>query len=203
MWPAVLCHAMPGFPPSDALAVKKCLGVNAAPLVQRDPPQLQGPVTVNPALSSRNMPIRSRYPHFAAHHDRPISVSSLDRRRGREKLSRKERRSSYKEGGCMTSDIALSARPRASGRLVDWHILQAFPVARRLSCQFCSWRGPIGGSSADLPRKCSWQSPRDDPAASNQPRATQSGRIRHVLRQGGNSPGRSQRIIHLQHLGHS
>ena len=141
--------------------------------------------------------------HFAVHHDRPISVSSLDRRRGREKLSRKERRSSYKEGGCMTSDIALSARPRASGRLVDWHILQAFPVARRLSCQFCSWRGPIGGSSADLPRKCSWQSPRDDPAASNQPRATQSGRIRHVLRQGGNSPGRSQRIIHLQHLGHS
>jgi len=113
---------MPGFPPSDALAVKKCLGVNAAPLVQRDPPQLQGPVTVNPALSSRNMPIHSRYPHFAVHHDRPISVSSLDRRRGREKLSRKERRSSYEEGGCMTSDITLSARPRASGRLVDWHI---------------------------------------------------------------------------------
>jgi len=44
------------------------------------------------------MPIRSRYPHFAVHIDRPISVSSLDRRRGREKLSRKERRSSYEEG---------------------------------------------------------------------------------------------------------
>ncbi|MAD84692.1 MAG: hypothetical protein CL912_17165 [Deltaproteobacteria bacterium] len=44
------------------------------------------------------MPIRSRYPHFAVHHDRPISVSSLDRRRGREKLSRKERGSSYEEG---------------------------------------------------------------------------------------------------------
>jgi hypothetical protein len=54
--------AMPGFPPSDALSVKKCLGVNAAPLVQRNPPQLQGPDTVDPALSYRNMPIRSRYP---------------------------------------------------------------------------------------------------------------------------------------------
>jgi hypothetical protein len=34
----------------------------------------------------------------------------------------------------MTSDIALSARPKASGRLVDWHILQVLPVVRRLSC---------------------------------------------------------------------
>ena len=67
-------------------------------------------------LSYRNMPIRSRYPPFAVHHDRPISVSSLDCRRGREKLSRKERGPSYEEG-CMTSDIALSARPKASGRL--------------------------------------------------------------------------------------
>jgi hypothetical protein len=103
----------------------------------------------------------------------------------------------------MTSDISLSARPRAAGRLVDWQILQVFPVARRLSCEFCSWRGPIGGSSADIRRKYSCQSPRDDPAASNQPRATQSGRTRHVLRQGENSPGRSPRIIHLRHLGHS
>jgi hypothetical protein len=131
-------YAMPGFPPSNALAVKKYLVVNTAPLVQRDPPLLQGPITVNPTLSSRNIPIRSRYPHFAIHHDRPISVLSLDRWRGREKLSRKERRSSYEEGGCITSDIALSARPRTSGRLADWHILQIFPVARRLSYQFCS-----------------------------------------------------------------
>jgi hypothetical protein len=92
---AMLCYSLP-LP--DALSVKKCLGVNAAPLVQRDPPQLQGPDTVDPALSHRNMPIRSRYPHFAVHHDRPISASSLDRRRGREKLSREERRSSYEEG---------------------------------------------------------------------------------------------------------
>ena len=102
----------------------------------------------------------------------------------------------------MTPDIALSARPKASGRLVDC-IFQVLPVVRRLSCQSCSWRGPIGGSSADPPRKYSWQSPRDDPAASNQPRATQSRRIGHVLRQGGNSLGSFQRIIHLQHLGHS
>jgi len=91
LWPAVPCHAMPGFP------VKNCLSVNAATLVQRDPLQLQGPVTVDPALSYRNMPIRSYYPHFAVHHDRPISASSLDRRRGREELSRKGRRSSYEE----------------------------------------------------------------------------------------------------------
>ena len=53
---------MPGFTSSDALAEEICLGINAAPLVYRDPPQLQGPVTVNLALSSRNMPIRSYYP---------------------------------------------------------------------------------------------------------------------------------------------
>jgi hypothetical protein len=122
MWPAVLYYAIPGFPPSDTLAVKKCLGINTAPLIQRDPPQLQGPVTINPVLSSRNIPIRSRYPHFTIYYDRPISVLSLDCRRGRKKLSRKERRSLYEEGGYMTSDIALSARPKASGRLVDWHI---------------------------------------------------------------------------------
>jgi len=69
------------------------------PLSRRDRPQLQGLDTVNPTLACRNMPIRNHYPHFAVHHDRPISVSSLDRRRGREKLSRKERRSSYEEGG--------------------------------------------------------------------------------------------------------
>jgi hypothetical protein len=116
------------------------------------------------------------------------------------KLSRKERRSSYDEGGGMTSDIALSARPKASGRLVDWHIPGPSrpPASQLLSC---SWRGPIGGSLADPPRKCSWQSPRDDPAASNQPRATQSRRMRHVLRQGGNLPGSSRRVIHLLYLG--
>ena len=50
----------------------------------------------------------------------------------------------------------------------------------------------------DAPARVSY-----DPAASNQPRATQSRRIRRVLRQRGNSPGSSQRVIHLQHLGHS
>ncbi len=88
---------MPGFPPSDHPSGQKCLGVNAAPLAQRDLPQLQGPDTANPALSYRNTPIRSRYPRFSVHHDQPISALSLDRRRGCEQLSRKERRSSYEE----------------------------------------------------------------------------------------------------------
>jgi hypothetical protein len=88
----------------------------------------------------------------------------------------------------MTSDIALSVRLQVSGRLAHSR------ASRRPASQL---------QLADTPRKCSWQSPRDDPTASNQLKATQSRRIRHVLRQRGNSPGSSQRIIHLQHLGHS
>jgi hypothetical protein len=34
------------------------------------------------------MPIRSYYLHFAVYHDRLISASFLDRRRGREKLNK-------------------------------------------------------------------------------------------------------------------
>jgi len=107
--------AMPGSPPSDALSVKKCLVVNVTPLAQRDLPQLQRPDTVDPALSSRNMPIRGHHLHFAVHHDRPISVSSLDCRRRREKLSRGGRSDDRsKERGCMTSDCHIC--PSASFR---------------------------------------------------------------------------------------
>jgi hypothetical protein len=67
---------------------QKRLGVNAVLLVQGDPPQLQGPDTLDPALSFRKMPIRSNQLHFAVHHDQPISASFLDRRRGREKLNK-------------------------------------------------------------------------------------------------------------------
>jgi hypothetical protein len=119
---------------------------------ERDPSQLQGPDTVNPALSYRNMPIRSRYPYFAVHHDRPISASSLDRRRGREKLSRKERRSLYEEGVHDFEYCPL--RPSEGFRQTG--TFQVLPVVRRLSCQSCScsWRGAIGGSS----KKCACQS---------------------------------------------
>lgn len=70
------------------------------------------------------MPIRSYYPYFAMYLDRPILVLSLDRRRGYETLSRKERRSSYEEG---VHDFGYCPlRPsegfRQTGRLVDWHI---------------------------------------------------------------------------------
>jgi hypothetical protein len=93
----------------------------------------------------------------------------------------------------MTSDIALSARPKASGRLVDWHI----PVpSRRPASQL-----PILQLARSNWRILQGMRVSYDPAASNQPRATQARRIRHVLRQRGNSPGSSRRVIHLRHLG--
>lgn len=123
------------------------------PLAQKDPPQLQGPVTVNPALSYRNMPIRSRYPQFAVHHDRPISVSSLDRRRGCEKLSRKDRWSSYEEG---VHDFGYcSLRPsegfRQTGRLAH---------SRTFPSSGISAANPVAGAVqlADPSSECSWQS---------------------------------------------
>jgi len=94
----MLCYAMLGFPPFNALAVKKYLGINIAPLAQRDPPQLQGFIIVDLALLSRNMLICSRYPYFAIYYNRPILVLSLDCRQGCKKLSKKERRLSYEEG---------------------------------------------------------------------------------------------------------
>jgi len=53
----------------------------------RDLLQLLGPDTLDPALLFRKMPIRSHCLYFAVYHDRLISVSFLDRRRGREKLN--------------------------------------------------------------------------------------------------------------------
>jgi len=95
----------------------------------------------------------------------------------------------------MTSDIALSARPKASDRLVDWHIpgLSRRPASQLPILQLArsNWRILQG-------MRVSY-----NPAASNQPRATQLRRMRYVLRQGGNSPGSSRRVIHLRHLGHS
>jgi hypothetical protein len=178
---------------------EKSLGVNATPLAQRDPPQLQGPVTVNPALSYRNLPIRSHYPHFAVHLDRPISASSLDRRRGREKLSRKEQWSSYEEG---VHDFGYCPlRPsegfRQTGRLA---VSRSFPSSdvRRLSCQSCSWRSLIGGSS----KECAWQSlvwscclgsAQGHAIKTNTTCAAATGKL----------TGSSWRVIHLRHLRHS
>jgi hypothetical protein len=98
--------------------------------------------------SYRNMPIRSYYTHFTVHHDRPISVSSLDRRRGREKLrggrsdDRSTRGGLHDLGYC---PARLSEGFRQTGTF------EVFPVVRRLSCKSCSWRGPISRSSADPP----------------------------------------------------
>jgi hypothetical protein len=126
------------------------------------------------------MPIRGHHLHFAVYHDRPISVSSLDRRRRREKLSRGGRSDDRsKERGCMTSDIAASARLQASGRLAHPRYSRRW----RLSSHVGSCRAAIGRSSADPPSNAPGRASYD-PAVSEQPRATQSRRIRHVLRQG-------------------
>ena len=77
----------------------------------------------------------------------------------------------------MTSDIAISAPSegfRQTGRLAHSRFS---PSSVRVSCQSCSWRSLIGGGKC-LAKHRMILLPR------NQPRATQSSRIRHVLRQG-------------------
>ena len=91
-----LCQASP---PSDAVSVKKCLGVNAAPSRAERSAAAARPCCRQSCALIPEYAHPQPLSHFAVHHDRPISVLSLDRRRRREKLSRKERRSSYDEGG--------------------------------------------------------------------------------------------------------
>jgi hypothetical protein len=74
--------------PLSKIPKKKSLGDNAFRLMRKDPPQLQGLDTLNPAFSFRKMPIRSNHLHFAVHHNQPISISFLNRWQGREKLNR-------------------------------------------------------------------------------------------------------------------
>jgi hypothetical protein len=129
------------------------------------------------------MPIRSCYPHLAVHHDRPILASSLDRRRGREELSRKGRRSSYEEG---VHDFGYCPlRPsegfRQTGRLAH---SRSFPSSGVSAANPAAAAGavPFADPLRNAPVRVSY-----DPAASDQPRATQSRRIRHMLRPRGNS----------------
>lgn len=55
-------------------------------LVQRHPPQLQGSKTAYATLMPKYAHPWS-LPKLRVHHDRPITVPFLDRRRGREELS--------------------------------------------------------------------------------------------------------------------
>jgi hypothetical protein len=90
------------------------------------------------------MPIRGHHPHFDVHHDRPISVPFLNRRRGREE--RKEGVTIAARGGSrMTLDTALPARLKASGRLAH----SRYSRRRRLSSQAGSLCDPIGRCLAD------------------------------------------------------
>jgi hypothetical protein len=50
----------------------KCFGINAAPLIYRDPPQLQSPETFDPALLCRKMPTaHPRPPSPSREHEFP------------------------------------------------------------------------------------------------------------------------------------
>lgn len=92
-----LCQASPLLTPSPRNNASALM----QPLSCKETHCRQGPISVDPALSCRTMPEYAHpqlLSHFAMHYDRPISVSSLDHRRGRKKLSMKERRSSHKEG---------------------------------------------------------------------------------------------------------
>jgi hypothetical protein len=130
------------------------------------------------------LPIRGYHLHFAVHHDRPISLSFLDRWRGREQLSKEaatiERREevydlryhrirlseSFRQtctsqvfsssasqltasgkGSRMTSDIDLSARPKASGRLAHSRIPPSSGVSAANPA--AGARGPSSATSAD------------------------------------------------------
>jgi hypothetical protein len=77
--------AMPGFPPSDTVSVKKCLGVNAAPSRAERSAAAARPCCRQSCTLIPGYAHPQPLSHFAVHHDRPISVSSLDRRQGREK----------------------------------------------------------------------------------------------------------------------
>jgi hypothetical protein len=162
------CHS----PPSS--------DVNATPLVQGDPPQLQTPKTFDPTLSCRKMPIRHHL-HFAVHHDRSISVSFLDRQRGHEKLNKEA--VTIKRRSRMTSDTTVSAHPKASGRLAPIPGYSRRPASQLPSVLAQSHRQILSRS-----KQCSERASHD-PAASSQPRAAQSRGIRNVLWQEGNSPG--------------
>lgn len=61
-------------------------------------PQLKGPETTDPGLSCRNTPFRGRHLHFAVYRDRPITVSLLDHRGRREKLSKERMPIAAREG---------------------------------------------------------------------------------------------------------
>jgi hypothetical protein len=134
------CHALPS---SDAISVKNA-SASMLPLSRRGPLQLQGLETVDPTLSYWKMHTRGHHPHCAVHHDRPISVSSLDRRRRREKL-RKEMTIAAREG------VAGSRKPfypPPTCMLQTDLYIPNLSIVRRLSFQACNCRDPIGRSDS-------------------------------------------------------
>lgn len=112
--PAV--HLLPCHYPSDALSAPKSPRCRCF-LPRREPRRSwPGPETVPSALLYRDIPFRGKHLHLAVHHNRPITVSSLDRWRRREKPSREGVSIAQRGGGLASPWIPLyppeSARSR-------------------------------------------------------------------------------------------
>lgn len=119
------------------------------------------------------LPICGRYIHLAVHHNRPISVSFLDRRRGREKLKEE---AVTMEGEKDSHELEYrSIRPSASCR--QTYTSQVF---LSLASQLPILRQARSSQRASSPSLSN--APRRAPPVLNQPRATQSRRIRNVRR---------------------
>jgi hypothetical protein len=97
-------------------------------------------------LSCQNMPVVCRLLKSFMHHDQPIAVSFLDRRRDRENLEQGGNDDHRRRRIRMTSDTAPSARPKVSGNL-DIPRFPSVLVISWISFSACSWRGPINRSS--------------------------------------------------------
>ena len=112
--PAV--HLLPCHYPSDALSVPKIPHCQCF-LPRREPRRSwPDPEAVPPALSYRDIPFCGKHLHLTVHHNRPITVSSLDRWRRREKLSSEGVPIAQRGGGLASPRIPLyppeSARSR-------------------------------------------------------------------------------------------
>ncbi|KAG9243305.1 hypothetical protein BJ878DRAFT_125458 [Calycina marina] len=138
------------------------------PLVQGSPPQLQDPVAVNPALLYRNMPIRSRYPTSLcpsigrSQYHLWIVGETVKSRAGRSHDHR------TREGGVW---LRISPSPPVRRLQADWHI-RVFSQSSGVSAANpapAPGPVPLADPPGNAPARVSY-----DPAASNQPRATEA-----------------------------
>jgi hypothetical protein len=165
------------------------------PLAQRDPSQLQGPDTVNPSLTCRNMPIRSYYPTSLyttigrSQYHLSIIGKSVKSSVGRSDDHRT--RAAHDFGYC---PLRLS---EASGRLA-YSRSSRHPASQLSSVQLVrSNRQILNRSKSRLERSII----RSCCLGSAQGRAIKTNT--NAQWQTGSSPGSCRRVIHLRHMGHS